>query len=218
MNKKTVWIGAAALGAVVVIGGAAVLITDPFDNDRLSGSTLEQASAAALAEVGSGTVREAETSDDLDHSYIVDVRLSDGSDADVALDKNFDVVWVDLDNVNRADDNQDGDDRAATSNTGDSGQQSSPSSSTAPSDAAASTTVDPEDVPLTDAEVASTSEAAIAAAGGTGGTVTDIDRSDDADHAFEVEVTFADGTDVDVELDSTYNVVRIDDDSLTANR
>jgi uncharacterized membrane protein YkoI len=42
--------------------------------------------------------------------------------------------------------------------------------------------------------------------------VTALDRSDDADHAWEVEVTGADGRDVDVELDASFGVVRVDDD------
>jgi uncharacterized membrane protein YkoI len=193
MKKKSLVIGAVV--AVVVLGGAgiAVAATDPFDgDDRLTGTSLERASEAALAEVGEGTVREAEKSDDLDHSYLVEVRLTDGSEADVALDDDYNVVWVDVDN----DDNG--------------------TSTTAPSDAAPSTTaptnVDADNVPLTDSERSSAEAAALAEVGS--GTVTDIDRSDDADHAFEVEVTQADGTDVDVELDSTFAVVRVDNDSL----
>ena len=37
--------------------------------------------------------------------------------------------------------------------------------------------------------------------------VTEAERSDDADHAFEVEVTREDGTDVDVELDAAFAVL-----------
>ena len=62
----------------------------------------------------------------------------------------------------------------------------------------------------TAAETDSASQAALAAAGGDG-TVTEVERSDDADHAWEVEVTFADGRDVDVELDADFGLVRIDD-------
>jgi len=43
------------------------------------------------------------------------------------------------------------------------------------------------------------------------GTVTDVDRSDDADHAWEVEVTYSDGRDVEVELGSDFSVVRVTD-------
>lgn len=64
---------------------------------------------------------------------------------------------------------------------------------------------DVDDVPLTDAEVASATDAALAEAGG--GTVTDVDRSDDADHAFEVDVLLEDGDELEVELADDFTVV-----------
>lgn len=64
---------------------------------------------------------------------------------------------------------------------------------------------DADDVPLTDAEVASATDAALAEAGG--GTVTDVDRSDDADHAFEVDVLLEDGDELEVELADDFTVV-----------
>ncbi|MGV8883542.1 MAG: hypothetical protein ACOH19_15455 [Rhodoglobus sp.] len=65
--------------------------------------------------------------------------------------------------------------------------------------------------PISDADRASAEAAAIAEVGE--GTITDVDRSDDADHAWEVEVTFADGRDADVELDADFRVVRVDQDN-----
>ncbi|HEV7949298.1 MAG TPA: PepSY domain-containing protein [Glaciihabitans sp.] len=195
MNKKTKWITGGAIATVIVVGaGVGIAVADPFDGDeQLSGSTLEQASEAALAEVGEGTVTDAEASDDLDHAYEVEVRREDGSDVDVALDESFEVVWVDGDARN-----------------------DSPSNTNAPSTDAPATTEAPtssesDDLPLTEAERTAASDAALAAVGS--GSVTDIDRSDDADHAFEVEVTREDGSDVEVELDAQYQVVRVDDDS-----
>lgn len=64
---------------------------------------------------------------------------------------------------------------------------------------------DADDVPLTDAEVASATDAALAEAGS--GTVTDVDRSDDADHAFEVDVLLEDGDELEVELADDFTVV-----------
>jgi uncharacterized membrane protein YkoI len=201
MKKKTIWISAAA--AVVVLGaaGISVAVADPFDgDDRLSGQTLEKASAAAIAEAGEGTVREASASDDLDHQYDVEVRLTDGTEVDVALDENFDVVYSDRDNRgNDRDDDSEANGAGAETGTSTTGTQGS---------------TDADDVPLTDAERAGAEQAALAEVGD--GTVTDIDRSDDADHAFEVEVTFADGRDVDVELTTDFEVVRVDDDSQPA--
>lgn len=51
-------------------------------------------------------------------------------------------------------------------------------------------------------------DAALAATGG--GSVTLVDRSDDGDHVFSVDVTRTDGTHVDVELAADYRVVTID--------
>lgn len=204
MKKKTIWISAAA--AVVVLGaaGISVAVADPFDgDDRLSGQTLEKASAAAIAEAGEGTVRDASTSDDLDHKYDVEVRLTDGTEVDVALDENFDVVYSDRDNR----DNDRDDDRDANG-AGGAGTE------TGTSTTGTQGSTDADDVPLTDAERTGAEQAALAEVGD--GTVTDIDRSDDTDHAFEVEVTFADGRDVDVELTADFQVVRVDDDSQPA--
>ena len=76
------------------------------------------------------------------------------------------------------------------------------------SDSNSTDNADPDDAPISDADRTRAEKAAIAAA--DGGSVTDVDRSDDADHAFEVEVTREDGTEVDVELDADFGVVRTD--------
>jgi uncharacterized membrane protein YkoI len=200
MKKKT-WIIAGAV-AVVVLGGAGVAVaaTDPFDNDdRLSGQELESASAAALEAVGEGTVSEAERSNDLDHDYTVEVRLDNGDDVDVELDDSFEVVRVDGvvpgTGTNRGSGSgaDDSDDAAAT---------------TAP--ATPATRVD-DDTPITAEERASAESAALAEVGS--GSVTDLDRSDESDHAWEVEVTVADGTDFDVELADDFSVVSVDGDN-----
>ena len=68
---------------------------------------------------------------------------------------------------------------------------------------------DADDAPITDEERESAEKAAIAEAGG--GTVTDLERSDDQDHAWEVEVTL-DGRDIDIELDADFQVTRVDQD------
>ncbi|SFN45018.1 PepSY domain-containing protein [Mycetocola miduiensis] len=59
-------------------------------------------------------------------------------------------------------------------------------------------------------EHASAEAAALAA---EPGTVTEVERSDDGDHAFEVKITREDGTEVEVELDAAFTVVRVDDDA-----
>ena len=195
MQKKTIWITAAAAGAVLILGGTGIAYaaTDGFEQDDDSRDSavietsddtttapvadgwLDKASAAALEAAGGGTVTGADVSDDADHAYSVDVRREDGTEVDVELDSSFAVVRLD-------EDIQDAQDAAEP--------------------------LDAEDAPISAADRAKAEKAALAATGK--GKVTDVERSDDRDHAWEVEVTFANGTDVDVELTDTFTLVRID--------
>jgi uncharacterized membrane protein YkoI len=68
---------------------------DRGDSDRLTGDALKRAEQAALAETGGGTVTDAERDDD--GGFEVDVRLEDGSEADVDLNDDFTVRAVDRD-------------------------------------------------------------------------------------------------------------------------
>lgn len=72
--------------------------------------------------------------------------------------------------------------------------------------ASGSSSSDHHDRPLTGNTLQQASTAAITAAGG--GTVTESERSDDAKSAYEVEVTTANGTIVDVDLDKNFLVVK----------
>jgi uncharacterized membrane protein YkoI len=191
MKKKFVLITAGA-AAIVVLGGVGIAYaaTDGFEgSDRLTGDDLDRASSAALAEVGEGTVSEAERSDSLDHDYSVEVRLNDGRDVDVEMYDDFEVVRVD--GVIP-------------------GTATAPTSSATPSATPSSGAIISDDTPITAEERASAEAAALAQVGS--GTVTDLDRSDDGDHAWEVEVTGTDGRDVDVELAADFSVVRVDSD------
>jgi uncharacterized membrane protein YkoI len=194
MKKKTIWITSAVAGTVLVLGGAgiAVAVGDPFEtDDALSGSTLERASSAALAEVGGGTVSDAEASDDAGHAYEVEITLENGDEVDVELDESFEVVRVD------------GDTPGASTGSDTSADDSAPG-------AAGSVALPP----LTEEDTAAASAAALAAvpAGtpGAPGTVTEVERSDDLDHAYEVEITLENGQDLDVELDENFAVVTVD--------
>jgi len=95
MQRKTKIIGAAGLGvalAAMAIGGGVVATTGGDDDERpITGEALERASAAALAHLGHGRVTETEEGDE-DSYYEVEVTLEDGSQVDVQLDRNFDVV------------------------------------------------------------------------------------------------------------------------------
>jgi uncharacterized membrane protein YkoI len=202
MKKKTIWITAAAVGTVLVLGaaGVAVAVTDPFDgndNDRLTGQTLDKASSAALAEVGSGTVSDAESSEDLDHAYEVEVTLDNGEDVDVHLDESFTVVRVD----------------GVVPGTGSSAPTDDATDGATPgaTDGATGSTDDDNLPALTEADTSAASAAALAALpAGTVGTITELERSDDFDHAYEVEVTLENGQDIDVELDADFAVVTVD--------
>jgi uncharacterized membrane protein YkoI len=207
MKKKTIWITSAAVGTVLVLGaaGVAVAVTDPFDgndNDRLTGQTLDKASSAALAEVGSGTVSDAESSEDLDHAYEVEVTLDNGEDVDVHLDESFTVVRVD--GVVPG--------SGSSAPTGDATDGATPGATDGATDTATPNDTDSDNLPaLTEADTSAASAAALAALpAGTVGTITELERSDDFDHAYEVEVTLENGQDIDVELDANFAVVTVD--------
>ena len=97
--------GAAALLAVVV-GGTAHALTSGDDDDTqrpIPAADLEQASEAALAETGGGKVTETEV-DDEESKYEVEVTLEDGTQVDVQLDANFQVVSTESDGSGDRDD------------------------------------------------------------------------------------------------------------------
>lgn len=170
-KKRKIMIGAGSVAAVAAlsIGG----VTTAFANGSahsdhqdkpLTGSTLTQASDAAVQAAGGGTVTEAETSDDSGSAYEVEVALPNGQQVDVDLDKGFAVVKKETEAKDEA------------------------------------------DKPLTGDTLTKASAAAIKAAGG--GTVTDSEVADESGSAYEVEVTTADGQEVDVHLDKGFTVVK----------
>ena len=77
-------------------------------------------------------------------------------------------------------------------------------------DASNTNTTDADDAAISDADRTKAEKAALAVPEAKGGTVTDVERSNDADHAYEVDVQLEDGTDVDVELDDSFTVTRVD--------
>jgi uncharacterized membrane protein YkoI len=92
MRRRTRWIAGAGL-AVAMVGGlvAAAAATDGDNDQELTGATRDRAVAAALAATGGGTVLETEAGDD-GAAYGVEVRLDDGRQVEVNLDKGFKVV------------------------------------------------------------------------------------------------------------------------------
>ena len=64
-------------------------VQEESEGEALTGAELDQASAAALAHTGQGTVAEAEAEDG---GYEVGVVLDDGSEVSLALDADFNVT------------------------------------------------------------------------------------------------------------------------------
>jgi len=94
-------VGAVSTGFAIAAAGG--------DEQPLTGSDLEQAKAAALAHTGGGTVTETETGDD-GAAYSVEVRLADGTQVEVNLDGNFDVIGQATDDDGPGDQEGPGDD------------------------------------------------------------------------------------------------------------
>jgi hypothetical protein len=111
MDRKR-WIAGAVLAIAAVGGGTGFAIAAAGDDDQpLTGSDLDQATAAALAHTGGGTVLETEVGDD-GAAYGVEIRLDDGSVVEVALDEKFEVIddAIDDDGAAGSDDDGPGDD------------------------------------------------------------------------------------------------------------
>lgn len=95
MDRKTK-IGITAASVLAAGAGAAGIATAGSnggdDNEApIKGTALEQASEAALAETGGGKVTETEVGDE--ESYFeVEVTLDDGSETDVQVNRDFEVV------------------------------------------------------------------------------------------------------------------------------
>lgn len=97
MRRRTIVAGALAVALAAVSGGIALAATGGGgDEQPLSGPAREQATAAALAHTGGGTVTETETGDD-GAAYGVEVRLPDGSHVEVSLDERFQVIGQEAD-------------------------------------------------------------------------------------------------------------------------
>jgi uncharacterized membrane protein YkoI len=89
MRKRTI-ITITAIGALAA-GGTAIAAGDDDATDKpISGSALEKAKAAALADTP-GRVTETEVGDEESY-YEVEVTRPDGSQVDVQLDRDFNVV------------------------------------------------------------------------------------------------------------------------------
>ena len=113
-QRKKLWIIAAAVLAVGVIGGGtgvgiAVAKGGGDDDQPITGSALAECTAAALAGHPGGTVTETEVGDD-GAAYGVEIRLDDGSEVEVNLDENCEVIGQEPDDGGDDDDENEPDD------------------------------------------------------------------------------------------------------------
>lgn len=183
-TRKIIAITATALAAtagglgIAAAAGADVTTRDDDDDRPLSDSQLERASDVAVDEAGGGRVTDSEAERDGPGVFELEVTRDDGSEVDVHLDRAYTVVRTERDD-DRGSDGRDGDD---DDRDGD----------------------DADDRALTGQQRTSASEAALAHVGG--GRVTDTEAGDGT-AAFEVEVTRADGTEIDVHLDEQFTVI-----------
>ena len=205
VKKKTMIIAGAA-AAVIVLAGGGIAVATTMD-DRVSASDRETVSQAALDEVGGGVVTDLDRLDDGLEGYEVDVTRDDGRQVTVLLDGDRQVV------SSRVDDRDDRDGSGRRVDRGDDADDRSGDDASGPGTGtvAPSAGDGSDDSDLTGADYDRASAAAIEAAGG--GVVTDADRSDDAGVAYEVDVRLDDGTEVDVDLDADFGVVRTDVDA-----
>ena len=184
LRSKRVVLSSAAAVAVLGIGGVAWGATANAD---VTGSERDRVGAAATEAVSGGTAVDVESSDDPGEAYEVEVRMDDGTEVDVALDDNLDVVAQERDGDDDRDDARDDD--------GDDDR-----------DDDRNDTPDADDRVLSDSERTAAEDAALDAVGG--GTVTEVQTSDDPGKAYEVDVRDSDNVEWDVELDANFEVLR----------
>ncbi|NYI99314.1 putative membrane protein YkoI [Nocardioides thalensis] len=173
-----------AIATIAVLGVGATVWTATAD-DNLEGDARDRVAAAAVEAAGGGEAVDVETSDDQGAAYEVEVRREDGTELDVSLDENLDVVRQDEEGDDDGDESGDADD--GTEDTEDTDD------------------TDADDRVLGDAERADAEQAALAAVGG--GTVLQVEASDDAGEAYEAEVRDRDGKEWDVALDADFTVL-----------
>jgi uncharacterized membrane protein YkoI len=113
MGSKRLYLvgGLVAVLALAVIGaGTGIAVATGGDDDQpITGTALDKATAAALEHTGGGTVTETEVGDD-GAAYGIEVRLDDGRQVEVNLDANFNVIGQEADDDGPNDQDGEGDD------------------------------------------------------------------------------------------------------------
>ncbi len=99
MGRKTklgLTIGATAVLVLTGAGWAVVSDGEDADDTPIEGAALQRAEDAALAETGGGTVTGTEVDDDAEGYYEVEVVRDDGTQVEVNLDRDFQVLGTEL--------------------------------------------------------------------------------------------------------------------------
>ncbi len=104
-NVTRRWLAVTTVLTIAVIVGAGLVIgAGAGDDERpITGAALERASEAALEYTGEGRVTDTEVGDEEGY-YEVEVTLKDGTEVDVHLDENFNVLHSELDGAGEDDD------------------------------------------------------------------------------------------------------------------
>jgi Peptidase propeptide and YPEB domain len=109
-KRIAVVIASTAALTVGAVGGAFAIAGDDDAQDRpIPAADLEQAERAALEKTGGGTVTETEVGDE-ESKYEVEVTLDDGTQVDVQLDADFEVVGTESDGAEDDSGSSDSDD------------------------------------------------------------------------------------------------------------
>jgi len=95
-RSKILIVGTSSLALAAAGAGFAIASGGDDTEAPISGSALEQASAAALDHVGEGKVTETEVGDE-ESWYEVEVTRDSGGEVDVQLDRDFSVVGQESD-------------------------------------------------------------------------------------------------------------------------
>jgi hypothetical protein len=99
-------VAGAVTAAVITTGGATIAAASGDDQEQpLTGDALQRASEAALAHTGGGRVTESEAGDS-GGAFEAEILLDDGSQVEVWLDEEFNVLGSGADNDGSGDDDR----------------------------------------------------------------------------------------------------------------
>jgi uncharacterized membrane protein YkoI len=205
--RRKTFLAAAAVVTLAAFGGVAVASGDDSAEDTaeepgvaITGDAFDAASQAALDHLGGGQVTDTEVGDEESY-YEVEVTRDDGSQVDVQLDEDFNVVGDEQEDETEENDAEDEADRPEANADEDEGAE----------DAAEDQSEGP-DVAITGDPLTKASAKALEVVQqelGQSGKVSATEVGDEESY-YEVEVTLDDGSQVDVQLDETFNFVGFD--------